>query len=107
MLGIAGFELCSLVLRHNRSFSHFKADKVFLDENAVKEPEEPDFQDKININSASREEILLLPNVNEELADRLIEARNKNKFLFMEDLLTIKGIGRALLERLKPYAYVR
>lgn len=51
-----------------------------------------------DVNAASREELIALEGVGEELADAIIAARPFNA---TDDLVSISGIGRTLLERLK------
>ena len=102
MLFALCYQLYSYIDGNNRRCNYFKAGRRF----ELSERRAEDFSGKINLNLASREELLTLPNVDTSLADRIISARNEAKFLFMEDLLEIKGVGRALIERLSPYAYV-
>jgi competence protein ComEA len=55
---------------------------------------------KINPNTAARDELMLLPGVGEVTANRIIEAR---PFAKIDDMLNVNGIGRKTLVRLKPY----
>lgn len=55
---------------------------------------------KINPNTAARDQLMLLPGVGEITANRIIEAR---PFLSLQDLLRVEGIGPKTLERLAPY----
>ena len=57
----------------------------------------------IHINSASREELTLLPGIGPALAERIVESREKyGDFHFPEDLLTVSGIGQKSLTRILP-----
>ena len=63
---------------------------------------------KINVNTASAEELTMLPGIGEETAKRIIEHRTKYGIFFSLDELTkVKGIGENTVEKLKPYATVR
>lgn len=58
----------------------------------------------VNINTASAEQLALLPGVGPSVAGRIVEHREKNgAFKQVEDLLLVKGIGEKSLEKLKPY----
>ena len=58
----------------------------------------------VNVNTATLEELQLLPGIGEARAKALIEARKRRGgFQKVEDLLEVKGIGEAGLERLRPH----
>ncbi|MEO8504217.1 MAG: helix-hairpin-helix domain-containing protein [Acidobacteriota bacterium] len=59
---------------------------------------------KVNINTASAQQLALLPHVGASVADRIVEHRTKNGlFKSVEDLGLVKGIGDKTLTMLKPY----
>lgn len=55
---------------------------------------------KVNPNTAARDQLMLLPGVGEITANRIIEAR---PFKVARDLLDVDGIGPKTLEKLKPF----
>jgi competence protein ComEA len=61
-------------------------------------------QGVVNVNTASVEELQLLPGVGEARARAIVDLRKQRGGLkSMEDLRDVKGIGDASLERLRPH----
>lgn len=61
----------------------------------------------ININTAGAEELSALPGIGIATAGKIIEYRKINgPFRKIEDLLLIKGIGKAKLEAVKKFVFV-
>lgn len=56
---------------------------------------------KININTASKEELESLPGVGSSKAESIIEYRNSNIFNSIEDIKKVNGIGDSLYEKIK------
>jgi len=62
------------------------------------------FEFQVDVNAAEWPEIMMLPDVGETLARRIVESRElQGPFLAHEDLLRIKDVGPKTLQRIKPY----
>lgn len=58
-------------------------------------------KDKVNINNASKEELMTLPNIGDKRADSILEYRESNKFETIEDIKNVNGIGDKFYQSLK------
>jgi competence protein ComEA len=59
---------------------------------------------KLNLNTATEAQLLLLPTIGPSKADRIIAWRKKNgAFRRVADLRRVKGFGYKTLKRLEPY----
>ena len=57
---------------------------------------------KINVNTADKERLLLLSGVGEVMAQRILDYREQHgPFSCLEELMNVKGIGEATLEKLR------
>lgn len=58
----------------------------------------------LNINTASSEELQTLPNIGEQIAQRIIDHRTQHgNFVSVEALQDVKGIGPKTIEKLRPF----
>lgn len=60
-------------------------------------------QHAINLNTATINQLDALPGVGPATARAITEARARNRFTSVDDLLEVKGIGEKKLERIRPY----
>ena len=57
---------------------------------------------RLNINKASQEELMTLPDIGETLAKRIIEYREKNGvFKTIDEITEVEGIGEKKLDKLR------
>lgn len=62
---------------------------------------------KIDINHATVEQLVMLPGIGPKTAKRIVDFRNKNGlFRYYDDLLKIERIGPKTLKKLKPLIYL-
>jgi DNA-binding beta-propeller fold protein YncE len=57
---------------------------------------------QLDLNRASREELVALPGINDEIADAIIARRERQPFTSPRELLEISGIGDKKLQKLLP-----
>lgn len=60
----------------------------------------------VNINTATKEELMSVNGIGETKAIKIIEYREKNKFENIEDIMNVSGIGNAMFEKIKEYITV-
>ncbi len=67
-----------------------------------------DLRGVVNVNTASAEELQLLPGVGESRAAAILELRQKaGGFKSVEELAQVKGIGAVALERMRPHVTIQ
>jgi competence ComEA-like helix-hairpin-helix protein len=63
---------------------------------------------KLNLNTATKQQLMDLPGIGEVTAERILKYREENgKFATLEDLRAIKGISKNKLERLSPMIIIQ
>ncbi len=61
----------------------------------------------LDVNTATKEQLMTVPGIGEAYADRIITYRDENgPFEYIEDLLNIQGIGEKRLESFSEYLAV-
>lgn len=61
---------------------------------------------RVNLNTATAQELIALPGIGPSMANRILALRKVKSFTRVEELLQVKGIGQAKLNKLKPYITV-
>jgi competence protein ComEA len=61
---------------------------------------------RINLTTASAEQLQQVPGIGKVLADRIIAYRTLYGFNSVDDLINITGIGQKTLEKIREYFYV-
>lgn len=70
--------------------------------NLLNVPNQSSSQNKLlNINNASKEQLEELPGIGPKTAEKIIEYRRNNKFVTIEDLMEVSGIGEKKFEAIK------
>ncbi len=61
----------------------------------------------VNINTATKAELMNLPGIGEKTAEKIISHRKQYPFKQISDIMNIKGIGEKKFEKLKQYITLR
>ena len=67
----------------------------------VSKPDSISENGKININTASKEELMILPNIGDKRAQAIIEYRDTKKFETIEEIKNVTGIGEKLYQAMQ------
>ena len=67
----------------------------------------PALEGLVNINTATTQELQLLPGIGPAKAQRVIDYRSGHPFRTIEELARVKGIGPKTVRKLRPHLTVR
>lgn len=67
----------------------------------------PQLEGQVNINTATAEQLELLPGIGPAMAKKIVDYRTAKPFGEPVQIVRIKGIGRKTFERLKPMITVK
>lgn len=100
IIGLAVVLLAGTCLQYGiKKFPRLRFDTDFLESRSMGR--------RLNINTASREQLVALPYIGEVTAKRILDyRRDKGHFQKIDELNNIPGIGPRLYERLTPYIRV-
>jgi competence protein ComEA len=62
----------------------------------------PKLKGVINLNTATQEQLKLLPRVGPKMAKRILAYRAKQKFKTIREIMKVKGIGSKTFLKMKP-----
>lgn len=64
-------------------------------------------KEKININTATAEELVTMKHIGEKLAEKIIEYRKAHPFEKPEDIMNVKGVGQKVFDANKDIIVVK
>ena len=64
-------------------------------------------ENKVNINTCTKEELIALPGIGEVLAGRILDYREENLFKTIDDIRNVSGIGEKKYESIKELIIVK
>lgn len=74
------------------------------DNNHNNDKETSPIQNKlVNINTASKEELMTIPNIGSSKADAIIIYRSEKKFNSIEEIMNVSGIGESVFVKIKEH----
>ena len=91
------------------SADHFSQSQQYEQETASEDVKlkNIDSADKININSASADELIQLPGIDEKIAEAIIAYREEyGEFGSIEEIMEVSGIGEGKFNNIKAYITV-
>ena len=109
-----GIRLFRETFPHEEQFDYRSSDSTFAALSAAPEREEPgdsvseQTKSPVDINTATKEQLMALPGIGEVTAERIILRREDvGPFSSIEELRTVKGISKRKFEKLRPLIAVR
>ncbi len=66
----------------------------------------PVLEGKVNLNTATREQLMLLPGVGPATADKLLAYRAQRRFHRIAHIMRVKGVGKKTYAKLRPFLAV-
>ena len=110
MIGITFSFLCLLIgifWGRNSSHGYLPMDQIIASSELEAEATFVPSDGKIDLNTASIEQLQLLPGIGQSIAQRIIDYRSAhNGFLMIEELTHINGIGEKKFDQIKDYIKV-
>lgn len=99
--------LIGLLLAKANGHTTLVLSRQWKEKYAISETVLPETAGLLNINTATVDELCLLPGIGKGTAKKIVDYRKQNGvFIVLEDLLEIKGIGKSTLDKIKDYITV-
>ena len=83
----------------NRSIRLFDEDKIYI--KSIDEINIDKESQKININTAAKEQLMKLSGIGETISNNILIYRETNKFNKIEDIMNVNGIGESKFKSIK------
>ncbi len=90
-------------LKDDADISFFSLSETLYNREIIVIPKKTVNELKISLNSATLNELMLLPGIGEVTANRIIEYRKEHSFHSIEEIKNINGIGDKRFEKIKQY----
>ena len=107
LIGITGAFLCLLVgifLGRNFSRSYIPVQNAANFQTQPTDDSKPLYDGKMDINTATVQQLQLLPGIGEAIAQRIVDYRTEHgSFTTIEGLMNVSGIGEKKFEALRDY----
>lgn len=81
--------------------AEIEGDTQEIEDNITNEENYSSTSEKININTATKDELQTLNGIGEATANKIINYRNNNPFNEIEDIMNVPGIGEAKFNNIK------
>jgi len=96
-----------LNIKDKRAVANLSRENVFAEESTDSAKFIPQVSNRVNVNTASFEELVSVPGIGPKTAEAIIRRRENKKFSRIEELLEVKGIGKKKLEEIRKYVDVK